>query len=342
MVYRNKPRYYRKGLQVDIAFMMLSPMDDKGYFSVSLTNSATKAVADAAKILVVEVNPKLPRISGIRDDRIHISKVDFIVETHDVPIPSFAPASFGEEEKKIASFIVEELTDGITLQLGIGALPSAVGSLIAGSDLKDIGMHTEMLVDAYMELDKAGKLTNAKKGINKGKGVFSFCLGTQKLYDWAENCPYLASGPIDVVNDPSYIAQNDAMITINTCIAVDLYGQISSESYGSRQISGTGGQLDFLTGGFQAKNGKSFICFTSTFIDRQGNRRSRVLPCFEPNTTVTVPRSLAHYMVTEWGIVNLAGRSTWERAEALVSIAHPDFRDELINQAEKMRIWRRK
>jgi acyl-CoA hydrolase len=145
MVYRNKPRYYRKGLQVDVAYMMLSAMDDKGYFSVSFTNSATRAIAETAKILVVEVNPHLPGIPGIREDRIHLSEVDYIVETHDLPLPTLPPAPFGDVERKIAGFIIKELTDGITLQLGVGSLPNAVGSLIVDSDLKDIGMHTEML-----------------------------------------------------------------------------------------------------------------------------------------------------------------------------------------------------
>jgi acyl-CoA hydrolase len=192
-----------------------------------------------------------------------------------------------------------------------------------------------------MELDKAGKLTHAKKTIDQGKGLFSFCLGSQELYEWAARCPHLLSGPVDLVNEPSYIAQNDAMVTINNCISVDLYGQICSEASGSRQISGTGGQLDFLTGGFQAKNGKSFICFTSTHTDKQGTLRSRVLPCFEPNTALTDPRTLVHYLVTEWGLVNLAGRSTWERAESIISIAHPQFRDELVKQAERLNIWRK-
>lgn len=342
MIYRNLPRYYRQTLEVDVAFMSLSPMDDEGWFSVSLTSSATKAVAECAKVVVVEVNENLPRIAGVTEGRIHISEVDYVVESGALPLPSSDPAPAGDVEKRIAALVAAEIVDGATIQLGIGGLPNAVGSLIAASDLKDLAMHTEMLVDAYMIMDQAGKITNKRKNINNGHSVFSFCFGSQALYDWAAQSESLRSAPIDYVNDPQMMSQNDNLMTINNCVAIDLYGQISSESAGPRQISGTGGQLDFLTGGFMSRGGKSFICFTSTFTDKKsGQLVSRVLPCFDPYTIVTDPRSQGHYLVTEWGLANIAGRTVWERAERIIGIAHPDFRDELIKKAAELKIWRR-
>ena len=190
---------------------------------------------------------------------------------------------------------------------------------------------------------EAGKLTNRRKQIDQGKGVMDLLHGQQRLYDWVDSNPFLASYPVDYTNDPAVIAQNDNFISVNNCIEVDIYGQVSSESSGVRQISGSGGQLDFVTGAYSSRGGKSFMCFRSTYMDKQTGRLvSRVVPTLPQGSTVTTPRSQAHYFVTEWGKVLLAGCSTWERAERLISIAHPDFRDELIREAEQMKIWRRK
>ena len=235
---------------------------------------------------------------------------------------------------------VPHIVDGATLQLGIGGMPNVVGARLAQSDVKDLGMHTELCGDAYYELYKAGKLTNRKKAIQRGKGVTGIVFGSQALYDWADQNPGLVVEPLEYVNAPETIAQLDNMISINNCIAVDLYGQVCAESAGLRHISGTGGQLDYLTGAAMARGGKAFICMTSSFVDTSGTRRSRILPHFNGDI-VTDPRSQAYYIVTEYGAVNLAGRSTWERAELLVSIAHPDFREELIAAAEKQKIWRK-
>lgn len=221
-------------------------------------------------------------------------------------------------------------------------MPNAVGDLIAHSNVRDLGMHTEMLVDAYLTMHEKGKLTNKYKSWDKGKGAWTFCMGSQKLYDWVDRNPSLASYPSNYTNDPKVIAQIDNFISVNNCVEVDLYGQVSSESAGTRQISGTGGQLDFVTGAYLSNGGKSFICFRSAFEDRKtGQAASRVVPALPPSSIVTVPRTQVHYLVTEWGKVNLAGCSTWERAERIISISHPDFRDELIKQAETMKIWRR-
>lgn len=342
MIYRNMPLFYRKSLDVDVAMFTVAPMDEKGYFNFSFTNSASKAIAEKAKITILEINEHLPAIVGGREERIHISEVDYIVEGDNPKLPVINPAEISDTDKKIAQLILKEIKDGATIQLGVGALPNAVGTMIGESDLKNLGMHTEMLVDAYMMMTKAGKITNTAKKIDTGKGVFSFCAGSQELYDWVRDNPMLASVPVNYANDPYIMSMNDQLITINNCVEIDIFGQVTSETSGSRQISGTGGQLDFLTGGYMSNGGKSFICFTSTFIDkRTGKMHSRIGTRLPENSVVTNPRTQAHYLVTEWGIADLAGRSTWERAERIINIAHPDFREALISGAERLGIWRK-
>jgi butyryl-CoA:acetate CoA-transferase len=342
MVYRNKPHFYRKSnLPVDVAMFVVPPMDKHGYFNFGLTVSASRAIADQAKTIIVEVNEKMPWARGGTEELLHISEVDYIVE-HTQALPAVNPAAPSETDKIIAARIVEEIPDGATVQLGIGGMPNTVGNMIAESDLKELGCHTEMLVDAYLALFKAGKLTNSRKNIDKGKSAWTFCVGSQELYDWVDHNPGLAAYPVSYTNAPHVMSQNDNMITINNCVEVDLFGQISSESAGTRQISGTGGQLDFLTGGFMSKGGKSFICFTATCADKtNGGVRSRVVPVLPAGETVTGPRTQAHYLVTEYGKVNLSGLSVWERAEKVISLARPDFQDELVRAAEELNIWRR-
>lgn len=342
MIYRNMPLYYRKSLEVDVAMFCVSPMDDDGYFSFSLTNSASRAICEKAKIVILEVNESLPAIACGLANRIHISEVDYVVQGDNPELPTVNPVKVSETDQKIAQYILDEIRDGSTIQLGIGALPNAVGAMIAESNLKNLGMHTEMLVDAYMVMSRAGKITNLCKHTNQGIGVFSFCAGSNELYEWTKDNQQIASYPINYTNDPCVMAENDNLITINNCIEVDLFGQITSETSGRRQISGTGGQLDFLTGGYMSQGGKSFICFTSTYEDKKtGLVKSRVLPSLPLNAVVTNPRTQAHFIVTEWGKADLAGRSAWERAERIISIAHPDFHEELIKSAEQLGIWRR-
>lgn len=342
MIYRNLPLFYRKSLEVDVVMFTVPPMDEKGYFNFSLTNSASKAIVERGKIIILEINEKLPVVAGGRENSIHISEVDYIVEGDNPQLPVITPIQASDTDEKIAHYIMGEICDGATIQLGVGALPNAVGTMIADSDLKNLGIHTEMLVDAYMVMSKAGKITNKQKNINAGQSVFSFGVGSNELYDWVKDNQELGSYPIDYTNDIHVMAQTDNLVTINNCVEIDIFGQVTSETCGSRQISGTGGQLDFLTGGYSSKGGKSFICFTSTFTDKKtGITKSRILPSLPESGIVTNPRTQAHYFVTEWGIADLAGRSTWERAERLVNIAHPDFREELIRSAEKLGIWRR-
>ncbi|CAK7050544.1 MAG: Butyryl-CoA:acetate CoA-transferase [Desulfovibrio sp.] len=342
MAYRNKPEIYRKCLDVDIAFISAPPMDAQGYFNFSVANSATRAILETAKIVVVEVNNALPRCHGGFEECIHISEVGYIVEGGSHPMIELPSAPSTEVERRIAEHIVSQVKSGSTIQIGIGGIPNSVGQLLAETDLKDLGMHTEMLVDAYLVLHKSGKLTNAKKNIDKHKGVWSFCLGSKDLYEWVADNPGLASCPVNYTNSPEIMGRNDNLVTINCCIEADLFAQVSSESAGSRQISGTGGQLDFVHGSFISDGGKSFICMGSTYTDKKtGEMRSRILPVLPEGEIVTSPRSQIHQLVTEWGCVNLAGRTMKERCERIISIAHPDFRDNLSREAEKMGLLRR-
>ncbi len=342
MIYRNKPLFYRKSLEVDVAMFSVAPMDKHGYFNFSLTNSASKAICEKAKIIILEVNEKLPIALGGQENCIHISDVNYIVESNNPDLPVIQSAEATETDKKIAKLIIKEIKNASTIQLGVGGLPNAVGTMIAESDLRDLAIHTEMLVDAYLIMAKAGKITNRYKNIDKGKGAWAFCAGSQELYDWVDRNSGLASYPIDYTNDPNVMANIDNLVTINSCVEVDILGQVTAETSGSRQISGTGGQLDFLNGGYLSKEGKSFICFNSTFIDKKtGFMKSRIVVDLPTNAVVTDPRTQAHFFVTEWGMANLAGRSTWERAERIIGIAHPNFREDLIKGAEKLGIWRR-
>ena len=340
MIFRNMASYYSRYLTVNVAMISVAPMDSKGFFNFSMVNCTTRAILDAADLIILEVNEHMPHVYGGQEDCIHISEVDVVVEGEHKPLAQLPIPPATEIDEKIASLLLPHIPDGATIQLGIGGMPNSVGKLMAESDLKDLGMHTELLSDGFVDLYEAGKLTNSRKTLHRGKGVFGIALGSQRLYDWVGENQGLLSFPMDYVNQPSVMAQMENMISINNCIAIDLYGQVSSESAGTRHISGTGGQLDFSTGAYDAPGGKGFICMTSSYRDKSGNLKSRILPKFTQGDIITTPRTQAFYIVTEYGIVNLAGRSTWERAELLISLAHPDFRDELIAAADKQKIWR--
>jgi acyl-CoA hydrolase len=219
-------------------------------------------------------------------------------------------------------------------------MPSAVGALIAKSDLKNLGVHTEMYVDAFVDIANAGKIDGSKKNVDKGRQTYAFGAGTQKLYKYLHENPECMSAPVNYTNDVSVISQIDNFISINSAVDVDLFGQISSESAGLRHISGAGGQLDFVMGAYLSNGGKSFICISSTMTDKDGELHSRICPTLTTGSIVTDTRANTHYIVTEYGMVNMKGASTWERAERIISIAHPDFREKLINDAQQIGIWR--
>ena len=337
MIFRNLVPYYRHFLTVNVAMLCVTPMDKHGYFNLSCSTGIARGIIEKADIVIVEVNEHLPRILGGFDESVHISEVNFVVEGEHAPLPQFPIEAPTPEDIQIAHDIVPNIPSGATIQLGIGGMPNVVGSQ---SDLKDLGMHTELCGDAYFELFKAGKLTNTRKKLHRNKGITGIAFGSQDLYDWLDQNPGVIVAPLEYVNAPETIGQLDNMISINNCIAVDLYGQVCAESAGLRHISGTGGQLDYLTGASMSRGGKAFICMTSTYTNRKGEKKSRILPYFTGDI-VTDPRSQTYFLVTEYGMVNLVGRTTWERAELLISIAHPDFREWLISCAEQQKIWRR-
>jgi len=332
-------RYYRENNEVDVVMFRVSPMDEHGWFGLGPNMTWLMGVLDKATTIIFEVNKNVPRVLGGYDDKLHISQIDYVVESDNEPMPVLPNAPSSEVDRKVAKLIVEEIPNGACLQLGIGGMPNAVGELIAESDLKDLGVHTEMYVDGLYKLAMAGKVTGLKKNIDRGLQVYCFATGSEALYRYIDNNPGLKAVPDGYSNEPRVIAQLDNFISINSCVNVDLYGQISSESQGFRQISGTGGQLDFVLGAYMSKGGKSFICMPSTYKDEKGERQSRIVPFMEPGTVITCPRTTTHWVVTEHGKVNLKGKTTWERAELLISIADPKFQDVLIKQAEHQGIW---
>ena len=340
MSFRNVVPYYRTFLDVNVAMMSVAPMDNHGYFNLSCSTGVGKGILDKADIVIVEVNENLPRILGGFGECIQISEIDYIVEGENPELTKMQVQDPSEEDVKIAEHIMPLIVNGATLQLGIGAMPSVIGKMLAESDITDLGMHTELASDAYVDLYEAGKLTNTKKNLFSGKSVTGITIGTEKLYSWADDNPGFAACPLEYVNNPYTIAKIDNMVSINSCIAIDLYGQVSAESSGLRHISGTGGQLDFLTGASMSIGGKAFVCLKSAFKDKKGVMHSNIRPYFNGDI-VTDPRSQDHFIVTEYGIINMAGRSTWERTEMLIGIAHPSFRDELIKAAEKQNIWKK-
>ena len=342
MRYSELPRFYRDGnAKTDVAMIQVTPMDAHGNFSFAVSASHLGDMLEHAKTIIVEVNKNMPWVYGLTGTEINIRDVDMVVEGDDPAVACMgASGAPTDVDRKVAEMIVNEIPNGACLQLGIGGMPNTVGSLIAESDLKDLGVHTEMYVDAFVDIAKAGKITGLNKRLDRGRQVYAFAAGTQKLYDYIKENPDVMAAPVDYTNDVQVIAQLDNFISINNAVDMDLFGQVNAESAGLKHISGTGGQLDFVMGAYLSKGGKSFICMSSTVTGKDGTVKSRIVPTLTNGSIVTDPRSSIHYIVTEYGMVNLKGLSTWERAEALIGIAHPDFREELVQSAQQMHIWR--
>ncbi len=322
------PRILTEFIGVDVCATMVSPMDRWGYFSFGATNSFTSTAARAAKLCIVEVNRFMPRVLG--DAFIHISEVDAIVENHEPIFTLSAPESRPEDEA-IGKTIAGMVPDGACLQLGIGAIPNTVAAYLEGH--KDLGIHTEVFGPAMVHLIKKGVITGSKKTLHHRKHVFTVALGDQEMLDFMDNNSAIESYPVSYTNHPSVIAQNDRMVSVNAVLEVDLTGQCNAEFLYGHQYSGTGGQLDFVRGAFDAKEGKSILAFYATA--GKGNI-SRIVDRLAHGAVVTTPRTDTHYLVTEYGVANMKGKSTKERALAIIGLAHPKFRDELLRKAEEM------
>ena len=340
MRYSELPRYYYDHINPpDVALIQVGPMDKHGYFNFGVSASHMKAICDTAKILIVEVNQNMPRCLGGFGESVHITDVDMIVEGRNDPMGQMLSAPPTEIDKAVAKQVVERIPNGACLQLGIGGMPNAVGMLLCESDLKDMSVHTEMYVEAFVDLSLCGKISGANKSIDHGRQTYSFAAGSQRVYDFLDDNRMCMAAPVSYVNDIRTIASIDNFMSINNAVDIDLYGQVSSETSGIRHISGAGGQQDFVLGAYLSNGGTSFICLSSTFKKKDGTLASRIRPTLAEGSIVTDTRVNTMYVVTEYGCVNLKGLSSWERAEALISIAHPDFREELIQAAQKQKIW---
>lgn len=337
--FRENPKYWAENVgDIDIAMLQVAPMDRFGNFNFGPQLAEYWGIFKRAKKIIVEVNECQPVIHGA-ENSINISQIDMVVEGSPKPLPSIVAKDASDVEKKIAAHIVDKIESGSALQLGIGGMPNYVGKMIAESDINDLSVHTEMFVDAYVNLYRQGKITG-NKNTHKGKMVFTFAMGSQEVYDFLNDNPLGYIAPVDYVNALEVIAANDKVVSINSCLQVDLFGQVNSESAGLQHIGGTGGQLDFVMGAFKSNGGKSFLCTPSVRVNSDGSLTSLIMPTLPQGSIVSCPRSATHYVVTEYGAVNLKGMSTWERAEKLISIAHPSFRDELVRDAEKMGVWK--
>lgn len=333
------PMVYRRDYHFDFFFIVTSPMDANGYFHFGLTSGHNMAIADVSDKIVVIVREDMPVINGGYEESLHIDSVAYIVEDDEFETFCLPPIQTKPEDRMIAENILEAglIKDGSTLQIGIGGLPNAVLDSIASSGIKECGLHTEMLTSKMVDLIEHGVVTNSRKTKDRFKTVFTFCLGDRDLYDYTDHNSAFAMYPVDYTNHPFIIAQQPNMFSLNSAINVDLTGQVASEQmvFNGRayQISGSGGQLDFVMGTMMSQDQKG-ISVLSLYSTYKGS--SRILPLLESGSNVTVPRTLTQYVATEWGIVNLRGLSNTQRALALISIAHPDFREALSKKACEM------
>lgn len=321
--------------------VQVSPMDKDGYFNWGVHNSTSAAQAQYSHNVIVEVNENIPIALGGCNEKIHITDVTYVVEGENPDLAELPEILPSDIDRKIAGHVLEHLRDGQCIQLGIGAMPNQLGKMISETDLKNLGGWTEMLVDAYRIMWESGNMNGKNKQIDPGLINYTFALGGKKLYEWVNYNQGLASCNVGYVNHPKRLVHLDNLVSINQALQVDLYSQVNAESSGFRQISGNGGLSDFVNGAYWSEGGRSFICLPSTHTKKDGTLVSRIVPAFDTGSITTVTRQMVSNIVTEYGWVCMKGASTWARAEKLVSIAHPDFRDELIKAAEERKIWRR-
>ncbi len=317
----------RGTMPIDAALITVSPPDNSGYVSLGISVDITKAAAEVARYVVAEVNPNMPRTLG--DSFLHVSEIDAFVE-NDAPLLEFVQKAPGNIAKAIGELIADLIENESTIQTGVGRIPSSVFPYLMNK--RDLGIHTETFTEGLIDLIEAGVITSRKKSLHPGKIVSSFCMGTKRLYDYVHNNPLFEFRPCDYVNDPSVIARNDRMVSINSALTVDLTGQVCSDSLGFEFYSGIGGQVDFVRGSAMSNRGKSIMVLPSTTDD---GKISRIVPYLYPGSGVTVTRGDIHYVVTEYGVAYVHGKSIRERAMLLINIAHPDFREELLEAAKK-------
>lgn len=336
VILRSLPILYRRHeIRTDVAFVPVSAPDVHGYCGLGISNFAWRTIFESARTVVFEINERYPKLQGVDGShRVHLSEADYVVEGEHEPLPIRTYKDPSPTDIAIAKLVVNEIPDGAVLSLGVGGVPFTVANMLAESDLKDLGCHTGTISDAYLSMYRAGKLTNARKEFDRGLSTWNLAMGSKELYDWLEENPELFHpGDLDYVHSPERIGSMKNVISINGGVQLDLMGQENAESVGTRQLSGIGGQLDFLEGAYRSEGGKGFICLNSARKTKDGVLKSNIVPFIPGGSAVSAPRTMIQYVATEYGIAKLSGKTLRERAEAMIAIAHPDFRDELSEYA---------
>ena len=331
MLLRLLPEMYRDYLQVDVAIVPVSKPDNQGYCGLGLANYCWKTIIQKARTVIFEINEKMPNIQGVDGShRVSLEEADYIVEGEHQPLCASSYRAPSEADLQIAKNVVQEIPDRAVLSLGVGAIPFTIAQLLAQSEQEDLGCHTGTLSDAFLMLYKAGKLTNRWKEEKTGLSSWNLVSGSQELYDWLQKKPEaFYPAELDYIHNPRVMERISRYISINGGIQLDLMGQENAESVGNRQISGVGGQLDFLEGAFLSRGGAGYICIESSRVDKKGVRHSNIVPAIAAGSAISGPRALIQNVATEYGVAHLTGLSLEERAEAMIRIAHPDFREEL-------------
>ena len=333
---RMLPTLYREGyIRCDVACMPVSVPDSEGYCSLGVSNYAWRTIMNSARTVIFEINEHYPRLYGVDgSNRVHVSEADYVVEGEHEPLPTRSYRDPSAEDLAIARHVVERIPDGAVLSLGVGTVPFTVARMLAESDRRDIGCHTGTISDAFLEIYRAGKLTNARKELDTGRSAWNLASGSQALYDWLDAEPELfRPDDLDYIHSPERIGCLSNVISINGGVQLDLMGQENAESAGTRQLSGIGGQMDFLEGAYRSRGGRGFICINSSRVDKTGARKSNIVSTIPGGSTISAPRTMIECVATEYGVAELAGKSLRERAEAMAAIAHPDFREELLRYA---------
>ena len=328
--YRDMPRYFREREKLDAVILTAAPMDEEGYFSAGVIGSNIPALLENCDRIYLQVGSKVPR--ALHAPKIHISQVTAFCTT-DEPLPSPGKVELDDMSRVIGGYIADEVPHEATFQLGIGAIPEAVG--LALHDKRDLGIHTELLTDSMIELIRCGAVTNAAKPLHRGKTVATLSYGSQDMYDYIHENDDIEFLPVDYTNDPAVIAQLPKFMSVNGALAVDFYGQVCAESLGTKHVSGTGGQSDYVRGAVASKGGKSFIAFPSTAA---GGTVSRIAATLPHGSVVSTSKNDVDCIVTEYGIARLRGKTLWQRTRELIAVAHPDFRDQLLYDARRMNI----